>query len=186
MAAKTTSTFALIATAVFLITVAPASQAEDSMPPDQVAFLAAANDARGMIEKAANDLAAGAARRNRMKAMCSAVKGSKVENWMGTIHSLSTNGDGLGVLEIDLGEDVYVKTWNNALSDVSDKTMIDPSSGLFEKLVVMTEGQKVRFSAQLIKTPKGPDCFRESSLTLSGSMEEPEFIARFTDISAAD
>ncbi len=174
-----TSTF-LVATLLLAATFSTVRA--DEAPADQKAFIAAAEAAREKMENAQNDLAAGAARRSRKKEMCEAVKSGKVKDWIGKVYSISTNGDGKGVLLIDIGSDVYVKTWNNDFSDINDKTLIDPDSELFSQLLTIKEGEKVRFSAQFIRKKNGPDCFSETSLSLSGSMSEPEFVARFATV----
>jgi hypothetical protein len=103
-----------------------------------------------------------------------------VRDWEGTIYNLSSNNDGRGVLAITIGPRVYVKTWNNAVSDYSDGTMLSPSSLIYNTAVKMRSGQKVRFSGSFFSGDK--DCVREASLTQSGSMTDPEFIMRFTDL----
>jgi hypothetical protein len=74
-----------------------------------------------------------------------------------------------------------VQTWNNALSDIEDDTLIDPKSALFAKASALSVGQEVTFSGAF--RPYTTDCIREGSLTLSGSITEPEFIFRFSDVS---
>jgi hypothetical protein len=46
----------------------------------------------------------------------------------------------------------------------------------------LQNGQTVRFSGQFFRDDT--DCIRETSLTMSGSMREPEFLFRFSDISS--
>jgi hypothetical protein len=51
-------------------------------------------------------------------------------------------------------------------------------SPVFQALVAMKEGDAVRFSGTFIRDEA--DCVREGSMSLSGSMTEPEFIMRFS------
>jgi hypothetical protein len=73
-----------------------------------------------------------------------------------------------------------VKTWNNSLSDIADRTLIEPNSPVFNAMGVLRNGDWVRFSGRLI--PDSTDCVREPSLTIRGTMTSPEFIFRFDDI----
>ncbi len=67
-----------------------------------------------------------------------------------------------------IGDDLLLKTWNNSVSDAVDHTLIDPSSSIFRKASSLKVGQKVYFSGTLV--PNKTDCFREGSMTLSGSL----------------
>lgn len=155
-------------------------KAEDTffkVPDDQAAFVSAAVSARTAYRNAPNELAQGGTRAKRRADLCSVLKARAVSNWVGTIVDLSSNGDGKGVLAVRIGDGVTVKTWNNAVSDIGDKTLIEPNTDLFAKLATMTAGQKVKFSGQFIGSDV--DCVREGSMTLAGSMTEPEFVFRF-------
>jgi hypothetical protein len=133
-----------------------------------------------MYNKAANDMAKGAARVERKRLICAALPSFEVRNWDGKVYSLSSNGDGKGVIELLIGPDVYVKTWNNALSDIGDRTLIEPASPAFRSAVVLKEGGMVRFSGTFLRSDT--DCIKEPKVTMGGSMTEPEFIFRFSDI----
>ena len=98
------------------------------------------------------------------------------------MEQLSSNSEGKGVLYIKLAENVHVETTNNSLSEAlsGNSTLIEPGSALFEKLSRMKVGDEVRFSGQFF--PSKLDCVEETSLTLSGSMTDPEFLMRFTAV----
>lgn len=100
-------------------------------PPEQVAMIKAVDAAIAGYEGAANDLAKGGVRRQRARAICDAVASPTIKGWTGTVANLSTNGDGLGVLEVKLSDQLTVKTFNNALSDTGSNTLIDPDSPIF-------------------------------------------------------
>ena len=108
------------------------------------------------------------------------LKSRSISGWVGTIRTLSSNGDGKGVLSIAIGDKVEVKTWNNSFSDVFDNTLLDPASSIFQTLTALKTGQKVKFSGEFVTS--AIDCVKESSLTMAGSMTEPEFILRFKDV----
>lgn len=167
---------------VFPFSASYAAELPDSvaLPEPQKAFIAAVQTARETYSKGSNDMAKGAARPARAKQICSALKGSQAKDWVGTIYKLTTNGEGKGVIEVTIGPDIYVKTWNNSVSDISDRTLIDPDSNLFKSAVTLKEGQHVSFSGLFFKSSS--DCVKESSLTMRGSITEPEFIIRFSSI----
>jgi len=154
------------------------------MPEAEKAFIAAVEKARAAYAAGANEMAQGAARPARAKEICAALKNPQVTGWIGEVETLSSNSDGLGVLAIRVTKDLLIKTWNNAVSDASHKTLIDPESSVFKKAVVLKKGQKIKFAGQFILD--GTDCFREGSLTLKGSLTQPEFIFRFSDLVAME
>jgi hypothetical protein len=156
---------------------------DPGMPPSgQLGLLAAVEAAQQQYREAPNDMAKGAARPVRARALCRAVASPHIEGWLGKISKLSTNGEGKGVISIQIGPDTYVRTWNNAFSDIADNTLIDPSTPLFRVASSLKEGQKVRFSAILF--PNATDCYKEGSMTMDGSITAPEFIMRLTNIEA--
>ena len=149
-------------------------------PSDQVRFMAAITLARSKFTSASNELAAGGIRNARQQAICSALQGQQAAGWIAKIAYLSTNGDGKGVITLDLGPDLQVSTWNNSLSDFSDKTLIEPDTQLFKSLAAMKKGDTVRFSGGFF--PSNLDCVGEQSVTLAGSMKSPVFTMRFSSI----
>ena len=87
-----------------------------SLIPDQQAKFVAANDsAREAYKAGANEMAKGAARPKRAKEIYNAAQGRTIHDWVGKIATLSSNGDGKGVLSIMIGTEVYLKTWNNSV-----------------------------------------------------------------------
>lgn len=115
--------------------------------------------------------------------ICGIISNKSIENWVGYIDNLSANSDGLGVLSVAIAQGVTVKTWNNSLSDIGSKTLIPPESKLFQKASQMKVGQKVAFSGKFV-AGNARECVREASLSLSGSLSAPDFIFKFSDITA--
>lgn len=151
-----------------------------SLPSDQARFIAAITQARSQFASAANELAAGGIRNSRQQAICSALQGPQANGWVAKIAHQSTNGDGKGVITLELAPGLHVSTWNNSLSDFSDKTLIDPDTKLFKSLATMKRGDTVRFSGGFF--PSNVDCVGEQSVTLAGSMKSPVFTMRFSSI----
>lgn len=133
--------------------------------------------------RAENDMQRGGIKAKRDKALCEAITTLAANDWIGTVEKVDSNSDGKGVLEIAIAEDITVKTWNNALSDMSSETLIEPGSPVFEAASAMKRGQRVAFSGTFFRGSDG-DCLDEGSLSLRGKLQEPEFIFRFSAISA--
>jgi hypothetical protein len=151
-----------------------------SIPSDQARFINAVVSARTSYNSAANELAAGGLRSGRQQAICNAVINQQASNWVGRIETLTSNGDGKGVVSLSMTQYIHVATWNNSLSDISDNTLIDPTSSMFKELAALKVGDLVKFSGQF--SSSNTDCVGEQSVTLQGSMTNPEFTMRFTSI----
>ena len=149
-------------------------------PSDQAQFTRAVVSARASYKSASNELAAGGIRSSRQQAICNVVIGQSASDWVGKIATLTSNGDGKGVISISLAPNVEVSTWNNSISDLSDHTLIEPTSSLFKMLGMMKVGDPVKFSGRFFSS--STDCVREKSVTLNGSMTDPSFTMRFTSI----
>lgn len=158
--------------------------ASAEMPPAEAALIAAVQAARQQYRDAPNDMARGAARPMRARAICAALGSLGAQGWTGTVKELTSNGDGKGVLMLSIGENVSVGTWDNALSDILDNSLIDPVSPVFAQAAVLRRGQRVRFSGRFAASDR--DCVREMSMTMSGSVSEPEFVFVFEAVAPAE
>jgi hypothetical protein len=152
----------------------------DPKPQDQHTFIQIVEGARDNYLAADTDFKKGATRPARSTLLCRSRQNYTVSNWVGEVVGLTTNGDGKGVIGVRISDHITLKTWNNSLSDVADETLIEPNSSLFTQLGDLKNGDQVRFTGRLFLS--NVDCFKESSMTLSGSMRDPDFIIRFTDI----
>jgi len=150
------------------------------IPTDQARFINAVVSARTSYNSAANELAAGGIRSSRQQAICNAVVNQQASDWVGRIETLTSNGDGKGVVSLSMTQYIHVATWNNSLSDIRDHTLIDPTSSMFKELAALKVGDLVKFSGQF--SSSNTDCVGEQSVTLQGSMTNPEFTMRFTSI----
>ena len=149
-------------------------------PRDEAVFITAAQSGQQSFNNAPSDFAQGASRPTRKLAICRALPSPVVQNWVGTLTTLTTNGDGKGVISIEIAPDIHLKTWNNALSDIGSSTLVEPGSPVYQSMSSLRTGQKVRFSGRLVASDT--DCVQESSITLRGSMTAPEFLIRFEQI----
>jgi hypothetical protein len=150
-------------------------------PLDQVRFVSTIESFRQVYKTAANDLVAAKARSDRGVALCKVASKFDANGWTGRVADLTTNGDGLGVIEIAIGDDVSVRTWNNSLSDISAKTMFPIGSELFKIASGLKVGDAVKFSGMFM--PGARDCLGEVSMTDSGSMNTPSYVLRFSALS---
>ena len=161
-----------------------ADQLKAYMPRDQVAFVKVIEAARTQYAAGINEMAKGAARPTRARALCNALPSRNVTGWVGQVTDLTTNGDGKGVLTLEVGPSISFKTWNNSLSDISDRTLIEPSSKLFSVATALQDGQIVRFGGHLYAS--STDCFEEASMSLARSVQDPDFIFSFQTLSGLE
>jgi hypothetical protein len=154
-----------------------------SLPPDEAKFIAGLLAARSAYEEAKTDFAKGAIRPQRAKAICAVLKSNQVNNWKGKLVRLTTNGDGKGVLAVEIAPGIILKTFSTSLSDASSDTLIEPDSKLYSTLGELSQGDQVKFSGTFFS--KSTDCLNEASLTMNGSLTSPEFIMRFGNIQKA-
>ena len=149
-------------------------------PQNQLSFESIVIKFTVLYKKADNELKKSAIRLERKNALQGSGIPHNITNWVGTLVDLSTNSDGKAYITIRIHPDIEIKTWNNALSDISDNTLIEQTSELYKKLMNMKKGQKVKFSGVFVLSDN--DFFKETSMTESGAMESPEFLLRFTDV----
>jgi len=116
------------------------------MPASEAAFIRTIINARRQYDAGQTEMAKGAARPARKMAICNVLAGVDVTDWVGKISTLSTNNDGRGVLAIAIDDKIWVTTYNNAVSDIGDHTLIDPNSTLYRRALNLQPGQIVRFS----------------------------------------
>ena len=155
------------------------------MPKDQIEFIKVIDQHVDLYYRAPNELQKSAARSARKTAISSQLGGKRsIYNWVGEIKRLGTTSaspNDKAYLSIKISPDIDIKTWNNSFSDTSDNTLIAMDSVMYKKLSKLKRGQLVKFSGRFVSDSK--DFIKESSLTNNGSMNSPEFILKFTDIS---
>ena len=61
---------------------------------------------------------------------------------------------------------------------------VSPGQTITVEKLAVERGQKVTFDGQFFRG--STDCIQEGSLTLKGSLTQPEFIFRFSNIAAVD
>jgi hypothetical protein len=132
------------------------------------------------FDRAANEIQESQIRAARKQAIQDLNMGRQISEWYGTMDYIGTNSDGSAYIKIKLNNDLTLSTWNNALSDRGDNTMIEVNTELYNKIGLMKKGQKVVFSGSFF--PSDQDTIREHSLTIYGSMKDPDFLFKFSDV----
>ncbi|AYG73609.1 hypothetical protein [Rhizobium sp. CCGE532] len=155
---------------------------QSPLPTSQRDFLAVIADYKERFRSASNELQQSALRDGRRAAILKALASRlTVQNWTGTLRNLETSTEGKAIVTVRLVSDVDVLTWNNSLSDVIHRTMIDKGTPLYAALMNMSVGDPVTVSGSFI--PSDQDGALETSLTIDGSMTAPEFLFQFSNIS---
>jgi hypothetical protein len=148
----------------------PVPTAEPDRSPAET-LLSIVKDYAGRYNSAPNEMAQGALRPARARAICRALPDRAATDWVGSIERLSSNNEGKGVLSVRISDSVTVRTMNNAFSDIEYNTLIPVGSRLQQEAMALHEGQRVVFSGSFV--PNDDDCIMETSLTVSGDMTEP-------------
>ncbi|WP_252353884.1 peptidoglycan-binding protein [Acetobacter sp. P5B1] len=160
------------------------SAAQPSTKEDDLILIV--DEGRQEYENGQNDFQKGAARPRRASKICSLIRSPQINNWVGTVEELSSNSSGYGVLKIRISPHATVGTSNNSFSDSlgEQRTLIAPSDPVFSQVSNLRDGQRVIFSGRF--STSQDDCLDETSVTQSGSMEDPDFEMRFTNVTPAD
>lgn len=150
-------------------------------PADEAAFIQIVADAQQKAHDAQNDMQKGGIKAERDKALCQSLQTSSAQHWTGKIKTIDSTSDGKGVLAVEIADNILVKTWNNALSDIAYHTVLEPGSPVFVAAARMKPGMPVALSGSFFRASDdgSGDCFKESSVRLSGKLREPEFIFKF-------
>lgn len=153
---------------------------EDNYPDQERHFIRIVEQSIARSNSATNDMQRGGIKADRTDALCHVLKNKFAGDWIGKVQTVDSNSDGRGVLSIRLARGISVKTWNNALSDILDNTLLIPRTPIFNTASNLKIGDYVIFSGHFI--PDVDNCITEASMGLSGGLEEPEFIFKFSDI----
>jgi hypothetical protein len=151
---------------------------QTTMPESQKRFIAIVKEAQIASRSASNDMARGGVLANRNNALKNMML--DVSDWTGKVTKVDSNSDGLGVLEIEVADGITVCTWNNALSDIGEKTLLEPGSALFNAAASLSRGQYIKFSGRFFRDDESG--FGEQSLSLRGKLDKPDFTFKFSSV----
>lgn len=133
-----------------------------------------------MWSSADTDLQRSEVLRTRDEALCAVLVNRTTRDWAGQVSAIGANGEGKAWVEISVGPDVRFVTWNNAVSDFGDGTLIARGSSLFKRLTRLAEGDAVRFSARLFRGDS--TCLRKTNVTETFYVMDPKFLMQLTDV----
>ncbi|MES2160480.1 MAG: lysozyme inhibitor LprI family protein [Pseudomonadota bacterium] len=151
-------------------------------PRDEAAFIDAVSQAQAAQSSAQNDMQRGGIKADRDTAICKVLATGTIQGWTGRVSKVDANSDGKGVFAVEIAPNIFLKTWNNDLSDINDRTLMEPGSQVFKAASRMQKDSSVRISGNFFSGSEG-DCIKEGSLTLRGKLKDPEFIFRFDSVS---
>ena len=161
-----------------------APQAAIALPKDQKAFCDAVNGFIPQYQNAPNELKKSAVRVARKQKIQELVPSLQFENWFGKLKRMATTSDGSAYITIQFeGVPISIRTRNNSLSDIGDKTLIPVNSPLFNAISELKEGTRVIVSGHFLSSDI--DFIQEESITEDGSMTEPAFVTQFTQVEKA-
>ena len=157
-----------------------AQSLKSQMPEEQLRFVQTVAEHAVVYSGAKNELQQSAMRNQRKIDVSSSLGGYSVSSWVGTINQLETNSEGKAILSVRISPEIEIKTWNNALSDIASNTLIEKGTPVFNSLFDLSNGQRVKFSGKFF--PSETDFFEETSITIDGSMRNPEFLFQFKSV----
>ena len=162
---------------------APAVEAPADVPAAQQAMSDAVEQGRLDAEDAESDLQRANVLNVRSETMCDSVPDGAVDQWVGTVVTVDANGEGKAVVVVSIEDDIEIGTWNNAFSDISDNTLIEQGTPLYDAALELVPGDVVKFSGTLKSGSEGNDaCYYTSNLTEVMSIESPDYIISFSDL----
>ncbi len=152
------------------------------LPAIETQFIQIVSTAQQGIIGADNNMKKGGIKSVRDKSICKLLTHLNLKDWVGTVEEIDSNSDGKGVLSVSIAQDITIKTWNNDISDFEHHTLINPESALFKSASNLKVGQRVKFSGQVFRDSE--NCISEGSISLDGKISSPEYIMKFSAISA--
>lgn len=159
----------------------PVAPVDDHLPETQKKLISLVDENKAKYSAASTDLQKSDIIRTRDTQICSAV-GTQFNDWVGTVKEVGANNQGKAHLSVDLSPSVKISTWNNALSDYSDNTLIPQGSELYNELVKMNKGAKVSVSGAFIASDSS--CIRATNVTKTFTALDPDYLVRFTSVKA--
>ena len=154
------------------------------VPPRQASFNGAVYKYSKSFKGAKNELQQDAVREQRRIEVSKILNGYLATSWIGKISSLGTTPNGKAYIDVITQPGFSIKTWNNPFSDAFSNTLIEKDSPAHNSLLNLTEGQFIRFSGTFLPSEK--DYIEETSVTIAGSMLDPDFLFVFDSIQAID
>lgn len=149
---------------------------QSALPANEAAFASINQDAKHRWQNAPNDIQREPIPNARNVALCAVPM--NISEWTGHVERIGTYlGSDEVSLSVTLVPNITLRTEGDLQNDGSK---IQRRTHLFDAVSKLSAGQSVIFSGRFIKGDK--TCLRETSLTNSGSLTDPEFQFIFRDI----
>ena len=149
-------------------------------PASQKSFIGDVLAARSGYKAGQNEVVQGAERVHR-KHNLGVYKDKKAENWIGTVYQMDTISDGSKAwLRVQIENHIMLTTLKSEWTDTGINSLIPWRTDLHRELLSLKTGDWVIFSGKFF--PSKEDGIMEISLTMHGSMTDPEFLFKFSDI----
>ena len=155
-------------------------QHNDNKPNDEISFINLIEKYRTLFIDAKNELQQSILRDKRKANLANSLNSRTIDSWVGKISQLETNSEGNAILSVKISPYIEIKTWNNAISDLASDTLIEKETPLYNDLINLARGKKVKFSGHFLSSQE--DYIEEQSVTIRGSMKNPEFVFKFISI----
>lgn len=190
-----------------LVVVGLTGCSESSIPSNQSTFNSIHKGAVKRYSDAANDIQYKEVWERRENVVCEKLPDGVMTDWLGVVEKVGRNRLDTGEsanINIRISETksyfifstsaVNVQTLVGPLADAgaavrlgtNPNTTIVKGTPLYAQIASLKEGDKVRFSGQLIKDNVPDACFYEMSISMNGKIRWPEYVARFTSITKFD
>lgn len=149
--------------------------------PTQVRFAEIVEEYRRRYRDAPNPIVASELRDARRRALCEAFPSGALQNWEGTLRAMDRKPSGHVALMISTRAGaIEISTSAADGGALAGQTQVAPGAPLLEQLRELRVGQRVHFSAQLMRGRE--DCFLTVTAPEPRNMTSPAFFARFTDV----
>jgi len=156
-----------------------------TIPPNQQKFIDVVESFEQPYRDAGdNQLKQSRERKNRKKKIKETLKKLSFNNWIAKVDNIATTGDGDGYISLDLYKsDFQISTSNNALSDYccDGGTLIKDGTKVYDQMIELKDGDLVSVSGSFFQADD--DYIHEQSVTIDGSMTDPEFTIKISSIS---
>lgn len=151
-----------------------------SVPSDQEQFVAIFLDYLNQFKAAETELQGANILNQRDDALCRVLTRGQVDGWVGKLATVSANSEGKAVLSVEIAKDLRLETWNNALSDMFDDTLVEPGTSLYDNVLPLKRGDTVVFSGEFIAGSNY--CLKDKRFSDSARASKPDFVFRFTEM----
>ena len=150
------------------------------LPKQQSSFIKIVDEYKIEYQEASNDVKKELLYSERGEKIRSLLYLNHFKDWKAIVNSIETTATGHAYVSFKLiNSDIRLQTWNNGLSDINSNTIITKSDLLYKVVADLNRGDEVLISGSFIPAGKG---VQEQSITKDGSMRDPEFSVKFSEI----